>query len=111
MMALLGRDTRGDFRDGPLQDVHWPGGAFGYFPCYTLGAMYAAQWFAAIRRQVPDLDDRIARGDLAPAFDWLRDNIWLAASRWPTEELAVRASGERLNPAHFRAHLERRYLA
>ena len=111
MMALLGRDTRGDFRDGPLQDVHWPGGAFGYFPCYTLGAMYAAQWFAAIRREVPDLDDRIARGDLAPAFDWLRDNIWLAASRWPTEELAMRASGERLNPAHFRAHLERRYLA
>jgi carboxypeptidase Taq len=111
MMALLGRDTRGDFRDGPLQDVHWPGGAFGYFPCYTLGAMYAAQWFAAIRRQVPDLDVRIARGDLAPAFDWLRQNIWLAASRWTTEELAVRASGERLNPAHFRAHLERRYLA
>ncbi len=110
MLALLGRDTRGDFRDGPLQDVHWSGGAFGYFPCYTLGARYAAQWFAAIRRAMPDLDARVARGELAPVFDWLRDNIWLQASRWTTEELAVRASGERLNPAHFRAHLERRYL-
>ena len=110
MMELLGRDTRGNFTDGPLQDVHWPGGAFGYFPCYTLGAMYAAQWFAAIRRAVPDLDARIAAGDLAPVFDWLRDNIWSQASRWTTDELALRASGEVLNPAHFKAHLEARYL-
>jgi len=111
MLALLGHDTRGNFRDGPMQDVHWPAGMFGYFPCYTLGAMYSAQWFAAIRRATPELDARIARGDLTPVFDWLRDNIWLQASRWTTEELALRASGERLNPAHFRAHLERRYLS
>jgi carboxypeptidase Taq len=44
MMELLGLDTRGNFKDGPLQDVHWPEGLFGYFPCYSLGAMYAAQW-------------------------------------------------------------------
>ena len=110
MASLLGLDTRGNFKDGCLQDVHWSGGAFGYFPCYTLGAMYAAQWFAAIRAHVPDLDARIARADLAPAFDWLRDKIWLQASRWPTAELALRATGETLNPAHFRRHLERRYL-
>ena len=111
MQSLLGVDTRGNYRDGPLQDVHWSGGAFGYFPCYTLGAMYAAQWFAAIREAQPDLDVRIARGDLAPAFDWLRDNIWRQASRWPTAELAARATGEALNPAHFRRHLEARYLS
>jgi carboxypeptidase Taq len=110
MMELLGLDTRGNFTDGPLQDVHWPAGLLGYFPCYSLGAMYAAQWFAAIRRQTPDLDARIAAGDLAPAFAWLKDNIWTQASRWTTDELAVRASGETLNPAFFRAHLERRYL-
>jgi carboxypeptidase Taq len=110
MMELLGLDTRGNFKDGPLQDVHWPSGLIGYFPCYSLGAMYAAQWFAAIRRAVPDLDARIAAGDLAPAFDWLKANIWTQASRWTTDELALRASGETLNPAHFRAHLERRYL-
>ena len=111
MQSLLGVDTRGNYRDGPLQDVHWTGGAFGYFPCYTLGAMYAAQWFAAIREAQPDLDVRIARGDLAPAFDWLRDNIWRQASRWPTAELATRATGEALNPAHIRRHLEARYLS
>jgi len=111
MRELLGIDTRGNFKDGPLQDVHWPEGLFGYFPCYSLGAMYAAQWFAAMRRAMPDLDERIARGDLPAVFDWLREHIWSQASRWTTDELAVRASGEVLNPAHLRAHLERRYLS
>ena len=110
MQSLLGIDTRGNYSDGCMQDVHWSGGAFGYFPCYTLGAMYAAQWFAAIRRQTPDLDANIARGELGAAFDWLRANIWSQASRWPTAELATRATGEALNPRHFRRHLEARYL-
>jgi carboxypeptidase Taq len=110
MQALLGLDTRGNFRDGCMQDAHWTEGAFGYFPSYTLGAMYAAQWFASMRRAVPDLDARIARGDLAPVFEWLHANIWSQASRWDTPELVRRASGEPLNPAHFRAHLEKRYL-
>lgn len=110
MRDYLGLDTRGDYRDGCMQDVHWSEGLIGYFPSYTLGAMYAAQWFAAIRRAVPDLEERVARGDLAPAFDWLRANIWLQASRWDTPELVRRASGEPLDPRHFRAHLEARYL-
>ena len=110
MQELLGLDTRGNLRDGPLQDVHWPEALFGYFPCYSLGAMYAAQWFATMRRTIPELDTRIGQGDLAPVFDWLRDNIWTQASRWTTDELALRASGETLNPAHFKTHLLARYL-
>ena len=111
MQSYLGIDTRGNFTNGCMQDVHWSDGTFGYFPSYTLGAMYAAQWFAALRRAVPDVDARIAGGDLAPVFDWLNANIWSQASRWETAELATRASGEPLNPAHFRRHLEQRYLA
>jgi carboxypeptidase Taq len=110
MMRYLGVDTVGNFKDGPMQDIHWPGGAFGYFPSYTLGAMYAAQYFATIRKLHPDLDQRIERSDLAPIFDWLRDNIWLKASELETNELVSRATGETLNPKHFRAHLEARYL-
>lgn len=110
MMELLGVDTRGNHKDGAMQDVHWSAALFGYFPCYSLGAMYAAQWFAAMRREQPDLDSRIAAGDLAPVFGWLKTNIWEQASRWTTDELALRASGETLNPAHFKAHLESRYL-
>jgi carboxypeptidase Taq len=59
---------------------------------------------------MPDLDARIGAGDLAPVFGWLNDNIWSQASRWTTDELAQRASGEPLNAAHFKAHLEARYL-
>ena len=110
MQTLLGMDTRGNYKDGCLQDVHWSDGSFGYFPSYTLGAMYAAQWFATMRSATPDLDARIAAGDLAPVFDWLKTHVWSQASRWETPELVQRASGEPLNPAHFRAHLESRYL-
>jgi carboxypeptidase Taq len=110
MAKLLDIDTRGNYTNGCMQDVHWGSGLFGYFPSYTLGAMYAAQWFAAIRRSVPDLDVRMARGDLAPVFDWLRENIWQQGSRWSTAELVTRATGSALDPAHYRRHLESRYL-
>jgi carboxypeptidase Taq len=109
MRDWLGLDTRNDFRNGCLQDVHWSEGLFGYFPCYTLGAMYAAQWFAAIRRTTPDVDTCIAQGDLTPVFGWLNANIWSQGSRWTTDELCQRASGETLNAAHFRRYLEGRY--
>jgi carboxypeptidase Taq len=111
MQAWLGIDSRGNYKDGPMQDVHWPSGMFGYFPSYLLGAMYAAQWFAAMRRQMPDLDSRIEAGDFTPVFDWLRTHIWQQGSRWTTDELAVRASGETLNPVHFKVHLEAEGLA
>ena len=111
MRDYLGLDTRGNYANGCMQDVHWSEGLVGYFPTYTLGAMYAAQWFAALRREHPDLDQRVAAGNTQPVFDWIGRNIWSQARRWETNELARRASGEALNPAHFRAHLESRYLS
>jgi len=110
MMKLLEVDTRGNYKDGPMQDIHWTDGAYGYFPCYTLGAMYAAQWFATIRTQRAALDSEIARGELSGVLDWLQANIWENASRFETDELTRRASGGPLDPAHFKAHLEARYL-
>ena len=62
-----------------------------------------------MRTQHPDLDARIAAGDLSLVFEWLRTHIWSQASLWKTDELVQRATGEPLNPAHFRAHLEWRY--
>ncbi len=110
MAELLDVDTRGNYQNGCMQDVHWGEGLFGYFPSYTLGAMYAAQWFATIRKNTPDLDARMAMGDLNPVFDWLRQNIWLQASRWSTDELVTRATGGPLDAAHYRKHLESRYF-
>ncbi len=110
MLAYLGLDTRGNYAQGCLQDIHWTGGSFGYFPSYTLGAMYAAQYFTTIRRLHPGLDASLAAGDLRPIFNWLSSHIWSQASRWETGELMQRATGETLNPAHFKRHLEQRYL-
>ncbi len=110
MRTYLGQDTRGNYRDGCLQDIHWTDGAFGYFPSYTLGAMYAAQYFAAMRTQVPDLDAKIAAGDLTPIFGWLEERIWSQASRWETPELIERATGSPLSASHFERHLRARYL-
>ncbi|NIF00505.1 carboxypeptidase M32 [Pantoea sp. Acro-805] len=111
MQQSLGIDTRGNYRDGCMQDIHWTDGAFGYFPTYTLGAMYAAQLFQAVKRAIPQVDDLILNGELQPVFDWLQQNIWQHGSRFPTEKLLVTATGEKLNPYYFRQHLEQRYLS
>ncbi|YCH28834.1 carboxypeptidase M32 [Erwinia sp. D4-22] len=111
MQRYLGLDTQGNYRDGCMQDIHWTDGAFGYFPTYTLGAMYAAQLFQALKRALPQLETQIAGGELEPIFNWLSQNIWQHGSRFPTAQLITQASGEDLNPLHFRRHLEQRYLA
>jgi carboxypeptidase Taq len=89
MRDYLGLDTRGNYTNGCMQDVHWSEGLVGYFPTYTLGAMYAAQWFGTIRRSVADLDARIAAGDLSPAFDW--PAAMNAASNHPHDRPPCRA--------------------
>lgn len=111
MQAYLGLTTEGNYRDGCMQDIHWALGLFGYFPSYTLGAIYAAQEFAAANRAIENLQAKIAVGDLHELFQWLHDNIWSKASLLSTDELMVAATGEPLNARHFKEHLERRYLS
>ncbi len=89
--------------------VNWCDGSFGYFPSYTLGAMYAAQFMAAMKKTV-DVDGAIRSGDLSPIFAWLSENIWSKGSLFSTDELVKQATGETLNPEHFKAHLSQRYL-
>ena len=110
MQEYLGLSTEGNYRDGPMQDVHWPSGAFGYFPSYTLGAMMAAQQWAAVERAVPDAASQVARGEFAAINDWRRKNIWSKASMLSTPEIMRQATGEPLNARYFEEHLKRRYL-
>ncbi len=110
MQEYLGLETRDNYRDGPMQDVHWPSGAFGYFPSYTLGAMIAAQLWAALEKDLPDARADMARGRFVEINAWRAEKIWTQASRYSTPELLVHATGEKLNGAYFEAHLERRYL-
>lgn len=109
MRDYLGLSTIDNPADGPMQDVHWPSAAFGYFPSYTLGAMMAAQQWAALTKEHPSVDDEIARGHFETVNNWRRDKIWSQASRWSTPDLLERATGEKLNAAHFTGHLKKRY--
>jgi carboxypeptidase Taq len=111
MKEYLGLTTIDDAKDGPLQDVHWPSGAFGYFPSYTLGAMIAAQLWAALESAQPSARDDMKNGRFVGLNDWRREQVWSQASLWSTPELLERATGEKLKAEYFIRHLQRRYLA
>lgn len=110
MQALLGVDTRGDFTHGPLQDIHWSQGMFGYFPAYLLGAMIAAQLNQAFRRAHPDFEAKALGGDFTDLTAWLRRKIWSEGARYTTEVLVQQATGVALSADALRAHLVERYL-
>jgi carboxypeptidase Taq len=110
MRELLGIVPPDDSQ-GCLQDIHWPVGAFGYFPDYTLGGMLAAQLFQAAEREIPELHDAIGRADMAPLLRWLREKVHGQASRLDWQDLVVEATGSPLSVEPFIAHLRGRYLA
>jgi len=93
--------TPPDDRRGCLQDIHWSMGAFGYFPTYALGNLYAAQFFSAARQAIPDLDDRVAGGDLRTLLDWLRENIHCHGQRYRATELVEKVTGQPLRVGPF----------
>ncbi|MBF9000435.1 carboxypeptidase M32 [Vibrio nitrifigilis] len=109
MQGYLGLSTKGNYRQGCMQDIHWTDGSFGYFPSYTLGAMYAAQFMAAMRKTI-DVESVLDSGDLSPIFTWLNDHVWSKGSLYTTNEILTQATGEVLNPAFFKQHLKSRYL-
>ncbi|MDH3214517.1 MAG: carboxypeptidase M32 [Myxococcales bacterium] len=109
MRRLLGTTPVGD-ADGCLQDIHWPTGAFGYFPTYTLGALAAAQLFEAAKRAEPELLPALGRGEVGPLLGWLREKVHGCGSRYGSAELIERATGRPLGTEAFAAHLRARYL-
>lgn len=110
MQQYLGLSTKGDYRNGVMQDVHWPSGAFGYFPAYTLGSLIAAQLFARAKADHPDIPAAIAKGDFTALFHWLSNNIHSRACLVDVNALLKDATGETLNPEFFLQHVQQRYL-
>ncbi|WP_370156859.1 carboxypeptidase M32 [Ferrovibrio sp.] len=110
MLTLLGVEVPDD-RQGCLQDIHWATGSIGYFPTYTLGAMAAAQLFAAARAQESAILPGIGKGDFRPLLRWLRANVHGQGSLLTTDELLKAATGKPLGAAAFKAHLKARYLS
>ena len=94
--------------NGVLQDIHWPMGAFGYFPTYALGNLYSAQFSSVMEKKI-DVEGSLVNGDLANILDWLRGKIHIYGASKSAEELAVDITGEKLNPEYFKKYLENKY--
>lgn len=95
---------------GCLQDIHWYDGAWGYFPTYTLGAMAAAQLFAAAKTAEPEIPNDIAKGDFSRLMTWLGSNVHAKGSLLSTDELLEEATGKPLDVEIFKSYLANRYL-
>lgn len=109
MQSLIGVTPPSDV-NGVMQDVHWPAGAFGYFPTYSLGAMTAAQLFAAAREANPDMVPALGRGDFQPLFAWLDKEVRSQGSFLSPEALIEQATGKPLSADAYKAHVRARYL-
>ena len=97
--------------NGCLQDVHWSVGLFGYFPTYSLGNVYAGCLHAALRRDLPNLDESLARGDPSPATAWLRERVQRHGGLFEPRELIERATGEAPSEGPLLDYLEVKFGA
>ncbi|MBU0616740.1 MAG: carboxypeptidase M32 [Planctomycetes bacterium] len=108
MKDLLGVTPPNDAQ-GCLQDIHWSMGIFGYFPTYALGNLYAAQFFEAAKQAMPDVDEQLARGELKPLREWLRENVHRHGKRYRAHDLVTRVSGRDLSPQPFIDYLNAKF--
>lgn len=98
-----------DDRRGCLQDVHWSHGSFGYFATYSIGSLYAAQFYATIKKQIPDLQQNIIAGNNVPVWEWLKQNIYPYGRYYNSGELCKKATGEYLNSKYFIDYAAEKY--
>jgi carboxypeptidase Taq len=104
----LGLDVPSDAQ-GVLQDIHWSHGSFGYFPTYSLGSFYAAQFYACAAKEINQLDAQIEVGNLQPLLDWLRSKVHCHGKYYSAEDLCIMISGEKLNFRYFMQYAEKKY--
>jgi Zn-dependent M32 family carboxypeptidase len=111
MVAYLGCEPESDAR-GVLQDVHWSAGALGYFPTYSLGAMFACQIFQAAKESIgaEELDAQLRNGEFSVLREWLRERVHLLGSLPVSgDELMKRVTGRPLDPQVFLRYLSDKY--
>jgi carboxypeptidase Taq len=98
-----------DDAHGVLQDVHWSAGIIGYFPTYSIGNLVSGQLWHAIRKAVPNLDDRIEIGSFASILNWLRANVHRHGRKFEPGELVQMATGEPLTSSYYVDYLTAKY--
>jgi carboxypeptidase Taq len=96
---------------GVLQDIHWAHGSIGYFPTYSLGSFYAAQFFHQVKKEIPGLEEEIAQGNNQSLLDWLKDNIHQYGRKYTAKELCEKVCGEPLKLKYFMAYAEEKFGA
>lgn len=101
--------TPPDDAQGCLQDIHWSHGSFGYFPTYTLGNLYSAQFFNTAKKQNADLEQQIAQGNLLPLKQWLNKQIHWVGKSERSSTIVQRVTGEPLNAQYFVDYLWAKY--
>lgn len=94
---------------GVLQDIHWSHGSFGYFPTYLKGTLYSAQWWHTLKKDLPDRDARVAKGEWAPIKQWLNQKIHREGRRFWAQDLVKHVTGEELNPQYFIRYLQEKF--
>jgi carboxypeptidase Taq len=95
--------------DGALQDVHWSAGLFGYFPTYSLGNLYAGQFFAQANADLGDQRAAFRRGDFRPLLDWLRERIHSRGQRFTAGDLAEKVTGKPLSHTPWMDQMRSKY--
>ena len=100
-----------DAKRGILQDIHWSHGSIGYFPTYSLGSFYAAQFFQQATKDIPNLMTSIEAGDTQPLLDWLRTNIHQHGQYYNAKELCTKITGEPLNFKYFMDYAKEKFGA
>lgn len=94
---------------GVLQDIHWSHGSFGYFPTYSLGSFYAAQFYHFAEQAIPELQSEFESKNFRHVLDWLRENIHQHGHSYSSEELCKKVTGEGLNFKYFKDYLGKKY--
>lgn len=94
---------------GCLQDIHWSLGEFGYFPTYALGNLFAAQLFGAFKKDFPDWDARVEKGELSFIKEWLKNHIHKWGKFYDMEKLIKKVTGNPLSEDAYCAYLKQKY--
>jgi carboxypeptidase Taq len=108
MREYLGISPTND-GDGCLQDIHWSMGGIGYFPTYTLGNLYASQFFAVFEKDHPSWKEKVSKGELGFIRQWLHEHIYKFGRQYTPQEIVMRISGQPLSEQPFVAYLEKKF--
>ncbi len=98
-----------DDAEGVLQDIHWSGGSFGYFPTYALGNLVSAQLWQTLTAQHPELTTEIANGKFDTLLGWLRANIHMHGAKYEPQDLIAKVTGSHISPLPYLDYLEKKY--